>query len=37
MMGLSTKNLFNDDSILYDLIKSEILNNQNLNANLNLM
>ena len=32
--GLSTKTLFNDDTILVDLIKSEILNNKNLNANL---
>ena len=34
--GLSTKNLINDDSILIDLINSEILNNKNLSANLNL-
>ena len=34
--GLSTKNLFRDDSIVIELIKSEILNNQNLNVNLNL-
>ncbi len=34
--GLSTKNLFNDDSILYSLIKSEIFNNENLNININL-
>jgi len=33
--GLSSKNLFNDDSIFFDLIQSEILNNKNLNANLN--
>ena len=32
--GLSTKYLFNEDTILIDLIKSEILNNKNLNANL---
>ncbi len=35
--GLSSKNLFNDDSILIDLINSEILNNKNLSANLNLI
>ena len=34
--GLSTKNLFKEDSIFIDLIKSEILNNKNLNANFNL-
>tara|TARA_B100001057_G_scaffold470897_1_gene532659 strand:+ start:1204 stop:2691 length:1488 start_codon:yes stop_codon:yes gene_type:complete len=34
--GLSTKNLFNDNSILYNLVKSEILNNENLNININL-
>tara|TARA_B100000003_G_scaffold200958_1_gene208438 strand:- start:267 stop:1757 length:1491 start_codon:yes stop_codon:yes gene_type:complete len=34
--GLSTKNLFNDDSIFIDLIRSEILNNKNLNANIKL-
>ncbi len=34
--GLSTKNLFNDDSILFDLIQSEILSNKNLNLNINL-
>ena len=33
--GLSTKNLFNNDSILIELIKSELLKNQNLNINLN--
>ena len=33
---MSTKNLFRDDSIVIELIKSEILNNQNLNVNLNL-
>ena len=32
--GLSTKNLFDDQSLFVDLIKSEIFNNQNLNANL---
>ena len=34
--GLSTKNLFNDDSIAVDLIKSEIIKNRNLNTNINL-
>ena len=34
--GLSVKNLFNEDSILYNLIKSEIINNENLNININL-
>ena len=34
--GLSTKNLFNDDSILFDLIQSEIFSNKNLNLNINL-
>ncbi len=34
--NLNTKNLFKDDSILSELIKSEILNNRNLNMNLNL-
>ena len=33
--GLSTKNVLNDDSILIDLIKSEILNSKNLNSNIN--
>ena len=33
--GLSTKNLLSDNSILVDLINSEILNNKNLSANLN--
>jgi len=35
-MGLSTKNLLNNDSILVDLLKTEILNNKNLNARINL-
>ena len=35
--GLSTKNILNDDSILIDLINSEVLNNKNLSANLNLV
>ena len=34
--GLSSKNIFNHDSILYDLIKSEIFNNDNLNIDLEL-
>ena len=33
---LSTKNLFKDDSIIIDLIKSELLNNKNLNINIDL-
>ena len=32
--GLSSKNLFNNNSILYDLILSEIFNNLNLNIDL---
>ena len=32
--GLSTKNLFDEESLVIDLIKSEIFNNQNLNANI---
>ena len=34
--GISTKDLFNKNSILIDLIKSEIFNNNNLNININL-
>ena len=34
--GLSTKNWFNENSVLYNLIKSEIFNNENLNININL-
>ena len=34
--GLSTKNFFSDDTILIDLINSEILNNKNLSANINI-
>ena len=34
--GISTKEIFNKESILIDLIKSEILNNTNLNININL-
>ena len=33
--GLSTKYLFNNDSILIELIKSELLKNQNFNMNIN--
>ncbi len=33
--GLSSKNLFNENSILLDLVKSEIFNNVNLNIDLN--
>ncbi len=34
--GLSTKNLFDDETILMDLIKSEIIKNENLNVNIGL-
>jgi len=34
--GLSSRNFFNDDSIIVDLIKSEIFKNKNLNANLKM-
>ena len=34
--GISTKELFKRNSILIDLIKSEIFNSQNLNTNLNI-
>ena len=34
--GISSKNFFNDNSIFIDVINSEILNNKNLSANLNL-
>lgn len=34
--GLSFKNILKQDSIVIDIIKSEIFNNKNLNANLNL-
>ena len=34
--GLSTKSWFDDNSVLYNLIKSEIFNNENLNININL-
>lgn len=35
--GLSSKNLFNDDSILIDIIKSKIFNNKNLNSDINII
>ena len=35
--GLSSKNLFNNDSIIINIIKSEIFNNKNLNASINLI
>ena len=35
--GISTKDLFKNDSLLVEIIKSEILNNQNLNVNINLV
>lgn len=34
--GLSTKNLFNDDSFLVDFLKTDILNNKNLNSDIQL-
>ena len=34
--GLSTRNLFSENSLIIDLIKSEYLNNKNLNAKINL-
>ena len=34
--GLSTKNLFKDDSIILDIIRSEILDNENLNISIDL-
>ena len=34
--GLSLKNLFNESSIIIDLIKTELLNNKNLNAKIKL-
>ena len=34
--GISLKNIFDNDSIFVDLFESEILNNKNLSANLNL-
>ena len=35
-VGLSSKNLIDKDSILIDIIKTEIFNNKNLNAKINL-
>ena len=32
--GINTKSIFNDESLLVDVIKSQILNNSNLSANL---
>ena len=34
--GLSFKNLFKDDSLIVDIIRSEILNNENLNISIDL-
>ncbi len=34
--GLSTKNIFNENSILIDFLRTDILNNKNLNADINL-
>ena len=34
--GLSSKNIFNEENLLADLVKSEILINKNLNANIKL-
>ena len=34
--GLSTRKVLDEDSIIFDLIKSEIFNNSNLNISLNL-
>ena len=34
--GLSSKNIFNEENLLADLVKSEILLNKNLNANIKL-
>ena len=33
---MSTKDFLNDQSVIYSLIKSELLNNNNLNALINL-
>ena len=35
-VGLSSKNILNDDSIFVDIIKTEIFGNKNLNAKINL-
>ncbi len=34
--GISTKNLLTDDSVIFDILKSEIFNNKNLSTSLNL-
>ena len=34
--GINSRNFFNDDSILLDLVRSEIFNNENLNAKIDL-
>ena len=34
--GISSRNLFNDESLIVDLIKSEIFKNENLNANFTI-
>ena len=34
--GISAKDIFNNDSLLVELFKSEILNNENLNVNIDL-
>ena len=34
--GISTKNLLTDDSVIFDILKSEIFNNKNLSISLNL-
>ena len=34
--GISTKDLFDDNSIFFEILKSEILNNKNLSTSLNL-
>jgi len=34
--GVSTRNLFDDDSVFFNLVRSEIFNNPNLNININL-
>ena len=34
--GVNTRNLFDDDSVFFNLVRSEIFNNQNLNININL-
>ena len=34
--GVSTRNLFDDDSVFFNLVRSEVFNNPNLNININL-